>query len=85
MRDLLQLQELGLDKLHLHVIATQQEVDLQVLFHSVNNTNPPLLIISAYDILVQTHGLCGHSTVIWLFGNEPAYPSSLLYVYMQRH
>ena len=40
-------------------------VDLQVLFHSVNllnNTNLPLLIVSACDILVQTQGLCGHPT-----------------------
>ena len=42
-----------------------QEVDLQVLLHSVNlldNTNLTLLIISACDILVQTQELCGHPT-----------------------
>ena len=49
-----------------------QEVDLQVLLHSVNllnNTNLPLLIVSACDILVQTQGLCGHPTKTCLSGN----------------
>ena len=42
-----------------------QEVDLQVLLHSVNLlniTNLQLLIVSACNILVQTQGLCGHPT-----------------------
>ena len=48
-----------------------QEVDLQVLLHSplLNNTNLSLLIVSACDILVQTHGLCGHPTKTCLSGN----------------
>ena len=49
-----------------------QEVDLQVLLHSVNllnNTNLPLLIVSACDILVQTQGLCGNPTKTCLSGN----------------
>ena len=49
-----------------------QEVDLQVLLHSVkflNNTNLPVLIVSACDILVQTQGLCGHFTKTCLSGN----------------
>ena len=49
-----------------------QEVDLQVLLHSVNllnNTNLLLLIVSACDILVQTQGLCGHPTKTCLSGN----------------
>ena len=49
-----------------------QEVDLHVSFHSVNflnNTNPPLLIVPACDIIVTTHGLGGHSIEIWLSGN----------------
>ena len=49
-----------------------QEVDLQVLLHSVNllnNTNLPLLIVSACDILVQTQRLCGHPTKTCLSGN----------------
>ena len=49
-----------------------KEVDLHVSFHSVNllnNTNPPLIIVSACDIIVKTHGLCSHSIEIWLSGN----------------
>ena len=50
-----------------------QEVDLQeVLLYSVNflnNTDLPLLIVSACDILVQTEGLCGCPTKTCLSGN----------------
>ena len=46
--------------------------NLQVLLHSVNLlniTNPPFLIVSGCDILIQTHGLCGHPTKICLSGD----------------
>ena len=48
-----------------------QEVDLQVLLHSLllNNTNLLLLIVSACNILVQTQGLCGHPTKTCLSSN----------------
>ena len=87
MLDLLQLQEPGLNYIRYRSIADirfswsvktshwsrwVQEVDLQVLLHSVNllnNTNLPLLIVSACDILVQTQGLCGHPTKTCLSGN----------------
>ena len=56
-----------------------REVDLQVLLHSVNllnNTNLPLLIVCACDILVQTQGLIlpKHTSPVLL--NEPASASS---------
>ena len=87
MLDLLQLQEPGLNYICYRSPADirfsspvktsrwsrwVQEVDLQVLLHSVNllnNTNLPLLIVSACDILVQTQGLCGHPTKTCLSGN----------------
>ena len=90
MLDLLQLQEPGLSPADIRFswpVKTSrwsrwvQEVDLQVLLHSVNllnNTNLPLLIVSACDILVQTQGLCGHptKTCLSVMLNGPASASS---------
>ena len=97
MLDLLQLQEPGLNYICYCNLADirfswsvktscwsrwVQEVDLQVLLHSVNllnNTNLSLLIVSTCDILVQTQGLCGHPTKICLSTvmlNDPASASS---------
>ena len=94
MLDLLQLQELGLNYICYRSPADirfswpvktsrwsrwVQEVDLQVLLHSVNllnNTNLPLLIVCACDIPVQTQGLIlpKHASPVML--NEPASASS---------
>ena len=82
MLDLLQLQEPGLNYICYRSPADirfswpvktsgwsrwVQEVDLQVLLHSVNlfnNTNLPLLIVCACDILVQMQG---HPTRVLFF------------------
>ena len=96
MLDLLQLQEPGLNyicyrspadiRFYLPVKTScwsrwVQEVDLQVLLHSVNllnNTNLPLFIVSACDILVQNRDsvviLPKHASPVML--NEPASASS---------